>query len=278
MTALKCRNCEAGLGPADRYCPACGQSVAAGSNRSLAHLLSVSLSEVASLDSRLWRSLRLLFTRPGFLSREYRVGRRRRYLSPVALFLLANLLFFIAPPLSDFQLSLVEQIELQPYRAWIAPWVEGYLAQTSRSFDELARAYQLRVVELSKLMVIVHVPLIAVGTLLMSADKRLYLADHLVLGLHYVAFVLIYLISTATLFGLLYLLAPAAISALGDRTPLIVIGLQLIYVPFMLRTGLGFSWPRAVLSTPLFAAILVAAHLGYRWLQFVVTFALVSHG
>lgn len=278
MAEASCRNCGAELAPSGAYCPACGQGVVAGQDRSLRHLLGASLAELTSLDSRLWRSIRLLFRRPGFLSREYREGRRRRYLSPISLFVLGNLLFFIAPPLSDFQLSLTEQYELQPYRSWIVPWVDDYLARTGVSFTELADAYRLRVSEIAKLMVIVHVPLLALGTMFLSADKRFYYADHVVMALHYFAFLLIYLISTAAAFGLAYLLAPESTRILGPYTASIVVLLQFAYVPFMLRTSLEFSWPRALLSTPLFAVMLAAAHMAYRLLQFVVAFVLLSTG
>ena len=275
MSAPRCLNCDSGLGPGDRYCPACGQGVRDGQDRSFAHLLRSSLAEIGSIDSRLWRSLRRLLLRPGFLSLEYRNGRRRQYLSPISLFLLGNLLFFLAPPLSDFQLSLAEQYELQPYRAWIAPWIDGYLSRPGQTFAEAADAYQLRVAELAKLMVIVHVPLLALGTMLMAADKRLFYTDHVIMGLHYFAFLMIYLISMSAVLSLAFAILPRDFPAVPNLAPLVV-ALQFAYVPAMLRNALGFSWWRAVASLPLFIILLAASHFVYRLLQFLVAFALIS--
>jgi hypothetical protein len=244
-------------------------------DRSFVHLLRSSLAEIGSIDSRLWRSLRLLMLRPGFLSLEYRNGRRRQYLSPISLFLLGNLLFFLAPPLSDFQLSLFEQYELQPYRAWIAPWVDSYLSRSGQTFTEAADAYQLRVAELAKLMVIVHVPLLALGTMLIAANKRLFYTDHVIMGLHYFAFLMIYLIAVSAVFSLIFNVLPRPVPAMPNLAP-VVVALQFAYVPVMLRNALGFSWWRALVSLPLFIIVLAASHFVYRLLQFLVAFALIS--
>ena len=44
----------------------------------------------------------------------------------------------------------------------------------------------------------------------------------------------------------------------------------------MLKRALDVSWWRAILSTPLFVGVLLAAHFLYRWIQFVVGFSLVT--
>jgi hypothetical protein len=49
-----------------------------------------------ALDGRLWRTLGGLFFRPGFLTLEYFRGRRRRYVRPARLFLVASLMLFAA--------------------------------------------------------------------------------------------------------------------------------------------------------------------------------------
>ena len=49
-----------------------------------------------SLDGRMWRTLAALLFRPGFLTREYFAGRRRRYIRPARLFLVLSLALFAA--------------------------------------------------------------------------------------------------------------------------------------------------------------------------------------
>ena len=103
-----CRNCGARFD--DAYCGACGQRRFVESDRRFGHLVTQFLGLVTDLDGRLWGSLRALLLRPGLLERDYMAGRRRRWLPPVTLFLLANLVYFMAPLRADFDLSFVNQV------------------------------------------------------------------------------------------------------------------------------------------------------------------------
>mgnify|MGYP002725446881 CR=1 FL=1 len=77
------------------FCPQCGQKNKDYS-LSLKELFSHFLEELLDVDARVLRSLRLLFTRPGFLSKEYVLGRRVSYIPPVRIYLVASVLFFLS--------------------------------------------------------------------------------------------------------------------------------------------------------------------------------------
>ena len=47
-----------------------------------------------AIDGRFWRTIFALLGRPGFLTREYLGGRRRRYIRPARLYLFTTLIFF----------------------------------------------------------------------------------------------------------------------------------------------------------------------------------------
>ncbi len=86
-----CLNCGAAV--SGLHCAECGQA-------SDVHVLS--MREVAGdvthsllhLDSRVWRTLRLLALKPGELTREFIAGRHQKYLPPFRLYLAASILFF----------------------------------------------------------------------------------------------------------------------------------------------------------------------------------------
>ena len=87
-----CQNCAAAMsGP---YCGFCGQR-ALRLNVSLRELLHEGFHEFVHLDRRILVTLRLLFARPGRLTAEMLMGRRQRYISPIRLYLLASLVFFV---------------------------------------------------------------------------------------------------------------------------------------------------------------------------------------
>jgi hypothetical protein len=88
-----CRNCGAAAPAA--YCPACGQETRVRMPTFLQFMRDAG-GRLVAFDGRLWRTLAALVLRPGFLTREYLAGRRRRYIRPARLFLVASLLLFAA--------------------------------------------------------------------------------------------------------------------------------------------------------------------------------------
>ena len=91
VRAPPCRNCGAPAPGA--YCPVCGQETQARLPK-FTQFLREAAGRYVALDGRLWKTLAALLFRPGFLTREYLSGRRRRYIRPARLFLVASLLLF----------------------------------------------------------------------------------------------------------------------------------------------------------------------------------------
>src|SRR5258705_4238775 len=84
----RCVSCDALLsGP---YCSQCGERALEPEALTLRHFLVHTVAhELLHVDGALWRTLRLLFVRPGRLSLEYSAGRRRPYINPFRLLLIA---------------------------------------------------------------------------------------------------------------------------------------------------------------------------------------------
>jgi hypothetical protein len=84
----RCVSCDASLsGP---YCSRCGERALEPDALTLRHFLVHTVAhELLHVDGALWRTLRLLFVRPGRLSLEYAAGRRRPYVNPFRLLLIA---------------------------------------------------------------------------------------------------------------------------------------------------------------------------------------------
>jgi hypothetical protein len=95
QTALepaRCKNCDAVL--LGRYCANCSQAadVHVPSTMELVHEL---LEGLTHSDSRLWRTLILLWFKPGRLTQEFVAGRRAAYLPPFRLYLILSIVFFL---------------------------------------------------------------------------------------------------------------------------------------------------------------------------------------
>lgn len=87
-----CLNCGSDI--SSKFCQECGQRNK-DYHLTLTNLFGDFLEELLDVDSRVLKSLKLLFTKPGFLTTEYVKGRRISYLPPVRIYLVASVLFFL---------------------------------------------------------------------------------------------------------------------------------------------------------------------------------------
>lgn len=89
----RCPNCGAASPRA--YCPDCGQAQR-DFHRPLHTFASDLFESLTGWDHKIPATFGLLLARPGALTREFLAGRRKRYLSPFQLYLLASALLFLA--------------------------------------------------------------------------------------------------------------------------------------------------------------------------------------
>lgn len=87
-----CLNCGAEL--RGRFCSACGQRAVAA-YPTVRQMVGDAWEELSGYDGRFARTFRLLLGRPGGLTVETLQGRRARYISPVRLYLVASLAYFL---------------------------------------------------------------------------------------------------------------------------------------------------------------------------------------
>ena len=86
----QCLNCGSELTGA--FCQSCGQK--AHLHRSLAAFGHDLMHGVLHLDGKLWRTLPLLFFKPGEITRRYIAGERAKFVSPMAMFLFSVFMMF----------------------------------------------------------------------------------------------------------------------------------------------------------------------------------------
>lgn len=300
----RCANCGSDI--AASYCGSCGQHRFQPQDRRFPHLVREFTEALTDLDGRFWRSLGALLFRPGLLSRDYIAGRRARWMSPVSLFLLANVLYFFAPGMNDFDLPLRDHVpgalvvEFDPAVAALPPerratiatyggqlhsrftqaWVRERLARAARetpdapAFETLSHRYALASANISKALIVLHVPFMALVLLLVMAGRGRYFAEHMVVALHYFAFVL-FLFELGVL-PIAWLAERAGADAIAEVTvrvalPALVAGHAILAV----RHAYGCGWVRAVLAGLALVAALLATNLVvYRALQFAIVLAL----
>lgn len=145
------------------------------------------VDEVLDVDGRIFRTIRLLFTRPGQLTADFLSGRRARYVHPLRLFLVVSGLYFLA-----------ETQTLSP-----AGLLRGRPGQEAQAAVRAAAAAGGEPYEVRMARVEAHVRLVFkitfVGTVIVNGlwfwilfrTSRPYLAEHMITALHYSAVAMI---------------------------------------------------------------------------------------
>lgn len=292
-----CANCGQSLH--GEFCHACGQRRFVEADRRLGHLLRQALAAATDLDGRFWGSLRALAFRPGLLSRDYLEGRRRRWMAPMALFLLANVLYFVLPTgVTDFNLPLENQVR-QPYHGALAErMLQARMAGRDREAlarwerlpaddrparpapmarADVAAAYDARAGDVGKALIILHVPLLALGLWLCFHRRRAYFAEHLVVALHQFTFLLLFFQLVLMPAGWLYLALAGPVAGEGMPRWALLLSLGLVAAHFALALRRAYDapwWAAVLLPVPLLLGMMQGSVMTYRPAQFFVTWAI----
>lgn len=245
--------------------------------RGLRHLLAEALSAFADLDGRFWRSLRALLFHPGKLSSEYIEGRRRRWVGPLSLFVMINVLYFLVPPASDFDLSLQDQIQFQPWGQWAHQLVESRVEARGTDLETYTAQYAAKSGSIAKSLIVWHIPWIALVLMVWMARRSWYYAEHVVVAAHGFSFLLAIALILSWVIGpaVAWILRILEVSAGGMMQRVLITTLlitALAYWSVACRRVYGLGAWRTVLAGPVFFVGLVVAHFSYRFVQFVLTF------
>ena len=154
----ECLNCHTPLD--GDYCGNCGQRDV-DLERPIWGLIADVIKETFEVDGRAWLTIKTLFRHPGALTSEFLAGRRRTYTSPLRLYLVTSISFFVLV-------------------AWLAQ--SGALLEPGQDpqFDAAVQARFLSD-DLPRLMFVL-LPVFALLLKLMYF-RRLYF-DHLVFSIH----------------------------------------------------------------------------------------------
>jgi len=280
---VQCPSC--GLKTLGRFCATCGEKEVGVEDYSLRRYLEEAGAAITLLESKVFRSVWLVASRPGHLSSEYFRGRRVRYLKPLQLFVFLNVVYYFSLSLfsaTTFTTPLATQLHMNNYYpAYASRQVEHKLQKEQISYAVLEAKYNERTGVLSKTLIFLLIPIFALLFFMLFFRKRKYFVEHVVVATHFWSFNLILLGVILPLVSvlLIWVFKGLNISTAYVRNDAIASGvLQIcfgVYLFIMLRRSYGAS--RWYCGT---TAILVAwsfFHIVwlYRFLLFNATLSVV---
>jgi hypothetical protein len=186
--------------------------------------------ELLHVDGKIFRSIWLLLTRPGFLTHEYFLGRRARYISPIRLYLIFSLVFFAASALPGQPPTFepTDVAEVGPIGSLL-----GLETMSAQEANELvSRAQHDWVPRAMFVLVPLAALLVQVVTRGRTYPQHLYFALHV-----HAAFFAV--LAVTTLIELLI----GRLGTLGNLARTVVLA---VYTVAAFRTAYGSGWPAAV--------------------------------
>ena len=270
-----CISCNAIMTGA--FCSNCGEHRLDQSHRSVSYLLSDLVESFTSLENRLLKTIWSFFRYPGELSRNYSIGKRIEYMKPITFFLLVNLLYVLFTPITDFSVSFYDQLNSQVYSTFLKEWIDGYIASNNLNYQVISQEYKQVTAVLSRSLIILSTPLLAMFLTMIYHKKKVYFVDHLVFSIHYYAWIMAWIIIAQLPPYILNVLSKLThIEFLSTLNYLSLLNVGLItFLALASKRAYQLTWLSVLIRLPFAFTALVISHFLYRLVQFIISFFVV---
>lgn len=261
----------------EAFCPSCGEERLRPRDLTLRDIATQFAQGFSAIDGKLLRSFLSLLTAPGALTAAHVAGRRRTYLGPLALFLIANAIFVALQWMTDTNIlssPLASHLQQQDWRALAQEMVARKLAARHETLAAYTAAFDGAALLNAKALIVLMA--LAFALLLPAAfyGTPRPAGAHIVFALHFYAFVLLLLS-----FALLLAQGEALLGGDGLRSPAVDLVLSLFNLgacAVWLYIAIGRAYESTGLPRLAKAAVLAIAVgailLGYRFAIFLITF------
>ena len=193
VSEAHCAGCGAAV--TGRYCADCGEPTEPH-DYSMKHFVEEVLETMAHVDGRVFASFRSVLTRPGQLAADFLAGRRKAQIGPVQMFVVCNVLYFLFLPLAlqvPFTSTLRMQTENRPWRVMAKHMVDAKVAARHEEIEEYAAHFNETAHLQGHSLVMLMVPLFAIGAWALHPRARRYYAEHLVFSFYAMGFLLLWM-------------------------------------------------------------------------------------
>ena len=196
MSTASLANCVGcGAVVTGRYCADCGEHTEPH-DYSVKHFVEEVLETTAHVDGRVFASFWSLLARPGQLATNFLAGKRKTQMGPVQMFVVCNVLYFLFLPLAlqlPFTSTLRMQTENRPWRVMARRMVDAKLAGRHQEPEEYAVHFDETAHLQAHSLVMLIVPLFAVGVWALHPRARRYYGEHLVFSFYAMGFLLLWM-------------------------------------------------------------------------------------
>ncbi len=193
MEEMHCASCGRAL--KGYYCHHCGEKRLQRSDYTISHFFKHIFEGMTNLNGNFFSTCRLLYTKPGTLTSEYMAGRRKNYLKPVQVFLIANVFYFL---LASFGIVQTFNTPLQSHLSSGNFWhkelagemVSEEIESRETSFSDYSALFNRVADTQSKTLIFIMVPPFAFALHILVRRKSEFFIRSLVFSSHFFAYTL----------------------------------------------------------------------------------------
>ena len=178
MQQNRCLNC--GHYFAGKFCNACGEKVYQEHDKSLTHFFEEGLHFMTHFEGKFLTTLKTIISSPGKVSLDYCNGIRKKYFKPFSLFLLLVIIYLLFPLTQGLNMRAEYHQGNSLYGNFAAKKILQVQQETGLTGEAFEETFHYKGEKVSRLLLIILIPLTALWFWLLSYKKRPYYFDQLV--------------------------------------------------------------------------------------------------
>lgn len=257
-----CKNCGAAF--SGKFCNQCGEKAYHEQDKSIHHLLHEATHFITHLDGAFFKTVKAVFTRPGLLSYDYVSGVRKKYFKPMSLFLICVVTYLLFPFFSGLNMKFNSYMNDGFRFHHLAE--SAALKKSARegiTLEELAVKYNAQSSKVSKLLLLLYLPLPAIVLALLFFRRKKFFFDHFILSAELNSFLVAFgFLLLPLLLWLIYLLGSRKDKGfqffINDFTAGLIIGSAfLLVILFAFKRFYRENWLRTTIKSLLFLATFI---------------------
>lgn len=165
------------------YCNVCGEKVYHDHHKTIGHLLEEVIHFITHFDGAFFKTIKSVFIHPGLVSSEYVKGIRKKYFKPVSLYLLCVVVYLLFPFFKGLNMEFYSYTNKNSeYQRITMPAAKQKAINRNLSFEVLAKKYDEKSGKVSKILLLLYLPLTALLLSGLYFKQRRYFFDHFILS------------------------------------------------------------------------------------------------
>lgn len=173
-----CKNC--GLNFIGKYCSNCGEKLHTEKDKKVSNIVKEGFHFLTHFDGTLFTTIKTIFKFPGRLSLDYCNGIRKKYFKPLPFFLLLVIIYLLFPVFEGLNQKLYYHTHNGIYGNYALEKCLSIMNEKHLTEGELAQLFHQKGEKISKFLLFIIIPLMALFTWLLGYTKRNLYFEHFI--------------------------------------------------------------------------------------------------